>query len=108
MHERNDAMHPTERSDPQLYAWARERVIRRRDFYVHAAIYAIVNGGLTAYSLIALPGDFGFLITVAGWGIGLVAHGLWVWSTRRPGQGWQERQIEQEMARARRRGGGPR
>lgn len=108
MHEQDNTMHPTERSDPQLYAWARERVIRRRDFYVHATVYVLVNGGLTAYSLTALPGDSGSLITAAGWGIGLLAHGLWARSTRQPGQGWQERQIEQEMARARRHGGSPR
>lgn len=96
----------TDQRDPEevLYQRARARVVRRRDFYIHAAVYAIVNLSLAVYSLVTVPGDRDFLITAAGWGIGLVAHGIWaLGSGHLPGAGWEERRIQQEMERERRR-----
>lgn len=103
MRNRQDALALTERSDGELYARARERVMRQRDFFVHAAVYAIVNVALALYSLITVPGDLAFTLTAAGWGIGLAVHGGWAFSSRLPGHRWQERRIREELLRERQR-----
>ena len=94
----------TDHRNPEevLYQRARARVVRRRDFYIHATVYLIVNLSLAVYSLAVDPSDRGFLVTALGWGIGLAAHGIWALGAGRlPGSGWEDRQINRELERER-------
>lgn len=51
------------------------RILRRRTFYLHAAVYVAVNLMLVAVWALAGGGFPWFLFPLMGWGIGLVAHG---------------------------------
>ncbi len=86
--------------DQDRYERARQQVERLRGFYGHLLVYVLVNVGLAAYNLATSPQDFWFALTTAGWGIGLVAHGAYAWSSGRfLGAGWETRKIREEMER---------
>jgi sensor histidine kinase YesM len=71
-----------------------------RGFYKHAAIYAVVIAGLCAINLLKSPTKLWFLFPAAGWGVGLVMHGLSIWGGAFwLGHEWEERKIAQIMAR---------
>jgi hypothetical protein len=91
-------------TDKERYERARQRVEILRGFYGHAIVFVFVNLGLAAYNLIVSPDDLWFVYTLAGWGIGLVAHGAYAMGSGRfLGEAWQERKIREEMDRERRR-----
>lgn len=48
----------------------------RVSFYVHAAVYALVNTLLIIINLVVVPGFLWFLFPLIGWGIGLTMHYL--------------------------------
>lgn len=72
-------------------AWegTRETFEERNSFYVHAAVYLLINLMLWAIWVGTLgDGDGGFpwpLFVNGGWGIGLVSHGLKVYTDRQSG-----------------------
>jgi hypothetical protein len=91
-------------TDQERYERARQRVEVLRGFYAHALVYVLVNIGLAAYNLAASPDRIWFIYTLAGWGIGLVAHGAYVMGSGRfLGPAWQERKIREAMDRDERR-----
>lgn len=51
------------------------RILRRRAFYVHAAVWAAVNVMLVAVWALSGGGHPWFVYPLLGWGIGLAAHG---------------------------------
>lgn len=51
------------------------KILKRRAFYVHLAVYVAVQVVLFAIWAIAGGGFPWFLFPLMGWGIGLVAHG---------------------------------
>jgi uncharacterized membrane protein YczE len=81
-----------------LYRRAAARVEARLAFYRHAMIYVLVNSFLAILNLIRTPDHFWFKWSVFGWGIGLLAHGLSVYSYRWR-EGSRERMIQREMER---------
>lgn len=88
----------------ERYERAKQRVELVRGFYGHALVFILVNSGLAAYNIALSPDRLWFIYTVAGWGIGLVAHGVYVMgSSRFLGPEWQERKIRDEMEREQRR-----
>ena len=90
--------------EQERYARAKERVELVRGFYGHALVFVLVNLGLAAYNVALSPDRLWFIYTVAGWGIGLVAHGAYVMGSGRfLGAEWQERKIRDEMEREQRR-----
>lgn len=90
--------------DRERYDRARQRVELVRGFYGHALVFAVVNLGLAVYNVAMSPDRLWFIYSVAGWGIGLVAHGAYVMSSGRfLGAEWQERKIREEMDREERR-----
>lgn len=83
---------------PELERLARRRAKAKMGFFIHALIYLVVNTGLT---LLALSKGQGWSIwPAAGWGFGLLMHGLAVfgWGS---GSSLQERLIERERTRLR-------
>lgn len=75
---------------------ARKRAKAKMGWFMHAAIYAIVNLGLVALSV--TNGRTWALFPLLGWGVGLLAHGVSVWMLP-PGGALLERMVERERAR---------
>lgn len=92
--------------DRERYDRAKQRVELVRGFYGHAVVFILVNIGLAAYNVATSPDRLWFIFTLVGWGIGLIAHGLYVMSSGRfLGAAWQERKIREELEREQRRSG---
>jgi hypothetical protein len=81
-----------------LYRRAAARVEALLAFYRHAMIYVLVNSFLVILNLIRSPDHFWSKWSIFGWGIGLLAHGLSVYSYRWR-EGSRERMIQCEMER---------
>ena len=90
--------------DQERYARAKQRVELLRGFYGHALVFVLVNLGLAAYNVALDPDRLWFVFTLAGWGIGLIAHGAYVMGSGRfLGPAWEERKIREVMLRDERR-----
>ena len=90
-------------TDQGRYERAKQRIELLRGFYAHAFVFVLVNAGLAAYNLATTPDRLWFVLTLAGWGIGLFAHGAYVAGRDRFfGPAWEERKIREEMTRERR------
>jgi hypothetical protein len=82
------------------YKEARRRARAVRGFYVHALVFVLVNAGLIAINLLSTPGRLWFGWGMAGWGIGLAAHGLSVFAFGGLlGRDWEERKIRAYLDR---------
>ena len=75
---------------------ALRRAKAKLGWFVHAAIYALVNLGLIALSL--ANGRSWAIYPLLGWGVGVLAHGLSVWMLP-PGGALLGRMVERERAR---------
>lgn len=78
------------------YRNARRHVERKIGFYIHLAVYLAVSTGLALSNLLVVPGKIWFFWPLAGWGIGLLFHGLAVFMNA-PGARWKQRMIENEL-----------
>ncbi len=77
---------------------AHKRADDIRGLYVHVMIYLVVNAGL--FVIDAVSGDgWWFYWPLLGWGIGLGAHAVAVFSDRFLGAEWEERKVEQILHR---------
>jgi len=94
-------MHTTTQDlSPELERLARRRAKAKLGFYTHALIYAVVITGL---SLLAFSqGKVWSLWPTAGWGFGLLMHGLGVFGFG-PGSALRERMTEIERENLRQR-----
>ena len=86
--------------DSALDRLARRRASAKMGWFIHAAVYAIVNLGLAALSLSA--GRDWHAYPLLGWGLGLAIHGLVVWINT-GGAGLHERLLQAEQAKLRNR-----
>jgi 2TM domain len=73
-----------------------ETEIRAQDglmsFYIHAAVYVLVNILLIVLNLVYVPDFLWFFFPLIGWGIGLTMHFLFgVLFVRRETRDWQAR-----------------
>jgi uncharacterized membrane protein len=92
-------MHTTAQPlSPELERLAERRAKAKLGFFVHALVYAVVITGL---SLLAFSqGKIWSLWPAAGWGLGLLMHGLGVFGFG-PGSALRERLTERERERLR-------
>ena len=82
------------------YKEARRRVRNLRGFYTHLVLYVLVNAGLVILNLVTSPGRWWFGWATAGWGIGLLAHGLAVFAFGGwLGADWEQRKIREYLER---------
>lgn len=79
------------------YSEAKERVEQRLGFYIHLAVFVVVNAGLTILDLNSSPEKLWFFWPLGGWGIGLAFHAAKVFGSN--GSSLKEKMIQQEMAR---------
>lgn len=64
----------------------------RASFYIHAAIYVLVNILLIVINLVLVPQFLWFFFPLIGWGIGLTMHYLFaVQFVRSETESWQAR-----------------
>jgi two-component system LytT family sensor kinase len=68
--------------DDIAYRRATARVAARLAFYRHAIVYLLVNLFLVVWNLVREPNHLWFQWVIFGWGIGLVAHAVHVYSYR--------------------------
>ena len=90
-------------SEEEIYREARKRVEEKKGFYVHFAVYIIVN-----IVLIIIWASTGahypwFLFPLGGWGIGILFHFLGVFVFSRQTD-WERRAVEKEAERLRKGG----
>ena len=80
------------------YREARRHARNVRSWYMHAAIYVLVIGGLLVLNLLQNPGRLWVGWSAFGWGLGLVAHGLSVFAGPTFfGAEWEERKIREYL-----------
>ena len=65
-------------------------------FFIHVAVYLVVNGLLLTINLINSPQEYWFQWPLLGWGIGVLFHGLGVYVFA-GGINVKEHMIEKEM-----------
>lgn len=84
---------PSNPLSPELERIARKRANAKLGLYVHALVYAVVITGLNVLAL--SQGKAWALWPAAGWGFGLLMHGLGVFAVG-PGSALRETLIERE------------
>jgi Na+(H+)/acetate symporter ActP len=90
----------TEMSEEELYKIARKRVEEKKGFFIHFAVYIVVNTVLIIiWAVTGAPFPW-FIFPLAGWGIGVLFHFLGVFFFSRQTE-WDRRQIEKEVERLR-------
>jgi len=91
---------PVEMSEEEIYKEARKRVEEKKGFFIHLTIYIVVNIVLVIIWATTRAGFPWFIFPLAGWGIGVLFHGLGVFVFSRQTE-WDRRQIEKEAERIR-------
>ena len=82
----------------ESYERAKKRVEELKGFYGHLIAYIVVNVFLAIVNLLTTPGFWWFLFVTFFWGIGLVAHGLSVFTKRGIfSKDWEDRKIYEYM-----------
>lgn len=85
-------------AEQEKYERAKKRVEDIRGFYIHLAIYLVVNGFIIAQNLIISPDALWFYWPLLGWGVGILIHGLSVFVFEGAlGKGWEEKKIKEMM-----------
>jgi hypothetical protein len=83
-------------------AAARGRVRRLRDLYMHAAIYAVVMGGLALFNWVVSPAFWWVAFPAIAWGVGLAAHAISVlFEDSLFNARWEERKTRELLERQR-------
>lgn len=90
-------------SPEDLEKLAKKRVQDRLGFFIHLALYAIVNLGLFAIWALTAPGYPWFLWPLVCWGGAVAIHGVTLWIG--PGSRAEARAVERELVRLRHAGG---
>ena len=89
----------TQMSEQEIYQQARKRVEEKKGFFIHFAVYIIVNIGLVLIWAFPAGGGYPwFFWPLGGWGIGILFHFLGVFVFSRPSS-WEKREIEKEVER---------
>ena len=64
-------------SEEQIYRQAEKRVAAKRGFFIHLAVYIVVNILIVLIWWFVAGGGFPwFIFPIVGWGIGILFHGL--------------------------------
>jgi len=80
------------------YNRAKQRVEDIKGFYIHLAVYVIVNLFLFLINKFASPDSLWFFWPLLGWGVALIIHACTTFLFRgRAIRDWEERKIKEEM-----------
>jgi hypothetical protein len=86
-----------ENFDKEKFARAKKRVEEIKSFYIHLAVYLVVNGFILVSIYINSDSFWKWphFVTLFGWGIGLFFHAAKVFGFNILfGKNWEERQIQ--------------
>jgi len=86
-------------NESELRRLAERRVDAKAGFWIHAAIFVVVNAGMALANLTGASANPWFLWSAGCWGIALIAQGVVVYF---PTRDFRRRAIEAELARMRR------
>jgi hypothetical protein len=86
-------------NETELRRLAEKRVDAKAGFWIHAAIFVVVNAGMALANLTTTPTSPWFLWSAGCWGIALIAQGAAVYL---PMQSMRRRAIDAELERLRR------
>jgi hypothetical protein len=90
-------------TDEKLMRWAEERVKAKIHFRAHIILYICVNLGLVGIYFLANMGEYFWPIwCMAGWGVGLLLHGLRVYGGLSGKKFDEEIQIEYQRLKSKR------
>jgi hypothetical protein len=79
-------------------AYATTKVNRRIGFYIHLAVFVIVNTLLVAVNLVTSAQHLWFVWPLMGWGLGIAVHALLIFTM--PGMtDMRRRMIQKELRR---------
>lgn len=87
-------------SEEEIERLAQRRARAKLGWYMHAAIYVLVNGMLFAASSMGMGRGHWTIFPALGWGVGLAFHGISVFVLGK-GSGLRERMVERERERLR-------
>lgn len=93
-------MRPT-LSPEEIDKLARKRAGAKMGWYIHAAVYVLVNLFMFALQELGTGGRRWSIYPLLGWGLGLAFHGASVFLIG-SGEGFRERLVERERERLRR------
>ena len=85
-------------AEQSSYEKAKKRVEELKGFYIHLFIYLLVNIGLVVVNLMVSAAEVWFFWPLFGWGIGIIAHGIYVFGFFGIlGAKWEEKKINELM-----------
>lgn len=85
-------------TEDEAYERAQKRVKEIKGFYGNLISYCIVIPFLVILNLITNPKNFWFYWPMLGWGMGVAAHGMSVFTI---GKGWEEKKIREILEKDR-------
>ena len=85
-------------TDTDRYQVAQKQVQKLKEFWVHLAVYVIVNAGLTTLNLVKTPDQLWFQWVLMGWGAGILLHGFQVFGGGLA-KNWEEKKIQEIVKR---------
>ena len=81
-------------TETERYQMARKHVRKLKDFWIHLAVFVVVNAGLITLNLVKQPDKFWFHWVLVGWGAGLLLHGFQLFGGA-AAKNWEERKIKE-------------
>ncbi len=82
----------------ESYERAKRRVQELKGFYIHLTVFIVINVFLFIINFLTTPGYWWFLFVTLFWGIGLLIHGLSVFTRRGMfSKEWEYRKIKEYM-----------
>ncbi len=78
---------------------AKKRVKKVKDFYSHFTTWLVFCAFFIFINIASGGGSFWAVWPIMGWGLGVAFHAIGTFGIPGRGKDWEERMIEQEMAR---------
>ncbi len=85
------------KTDSEQYKKAVKKVEEIKAFYHHLIVFAVINLAILTF-VIFFEGDliFFFIVSVLGWGIGIISHALKVYEINPiTNENWKKRKIQE-------------
>ena len=78
----------------ERYQDAKKHVQKQKEFWVHLAVFVMVNAGLITLNLMKTPDKLWFHWVLMGWGAGLLLNGFQVFGNG-IAKNWEARKIQE-------------
>lgn len=85
-------------NEQKAYERIEKRVEEKLGFYIHLAVYILVNSLLITINLTTAPAAYWFVWPLLGWGMGVLIHALVVFVFGE-GTAIRKRMLEDEMGK---------